>query len=69
MIRQPLDQGIIAAVKAIYKKLMLSKLIRAMDNIEELQRQALAAPRGRKGLRFGCSANVLDACQLLREYD
>ena len=67
-MHQPLDQGIISTLKADYKKRMLTKFIKARDNIEELTRQAEKAKKGRKGLEFGMPATVLDAAELLYEY-
>ena len=67
-IYQPLDQGIIAVIKKRYKTRMLTQLVSAADNFDELQAQAEKIPNGRKGLSYGLPANVLDAANLLKAY-
>ena len=67
-IYQPLDQGIIAVSKKCYKTRMLTQLVSAADNFDELQAQAEKIPNGRKGLSYGLPANVLDAANLLKAY-
>nr|CAH0108968.1 unnamed protein product [Daphnia galeata] len=66
-VHQPLDQGIISAVKINYKMLMLSKFIEAYEDIEHMQQLASQAKKGRKGLNLGCPANILDAGQIIRQ--
>ena len=39
----------------------------AYDNIVELQSQASQQKQGRKGLKHGCAANVLDATTILKQ--
>ena len=65
-IYQPLDQGIIAVIKKRYKTRMLTQLVSAADNFDELQAQAEKIPNGRKGLSYGLLAHVLDAANLLK---
>lgn len=66
-IFQPLDQGIISVIKTRYKSLMLAKMVAASDNYEELQRIAQTAGNGRRGLKYGCPAHVMDAAILIDE--
>ncbi|KZR98898.1 Uncharacterized protein APZ42_005468, partial [Daphnia magna] len=66
-VHQPLDQGIISAVKIDYKKRMLSKFIEAYDDIERIQQLASTIKKGRKGLSVGCPATILDAGQIIRQ--
>ena len=66
-VYQPLDQGIIAAFKAAYKAKMLKKLLNCIDNYNELAAMANRVGNGRKGLRFGHKAHVLDAALIVRE--
>ena len=62
---QPLDQGIISAFKVNYKAEMVSDLVKAYSgNLVELRDNANKAKKGRKGLKVGCSANLLDASRL-----
>ena len=62
---QPIDQGIISAFKVNYKAEMVSALLKAYSgNLETLREMANKAKKGRKGLKVGCSANLLDASRL-----
>lgn len=66
-----MDQGVIAAVKVHYKREMVSKLVKPYSgDIEELGRLAGTTKQGRKGIRLGCKANILDAMGLIKKsYD
>lgn len=66
-IYQPLDQGIIRALKAGYKNRLLSRLVDAVANFDILQALAAQLPAGCAGLQYGCPPHVADACQLLKE--
>ena len=66
-VYQPLDQGVIASQKACYRKLLLMRLVETSELSDELAEEASLAKRGRKGLRYGCPATVLDACQLIKK--
>ncbi len=62
---QPLDQGMISAFKVNYKAEMVSALVKAYSgNLETLREMANKAKKGRKGIKVGCSANLLDASRL-----
>lgn len=65
-VYQPLDQGIIAAFKTNYKREMITKLVEAYAQGENIQEEARNAKRGRKGLRYGCSATLLDAGNIVK---
>lgn len=66
-VYQPLDQGIIASVKAVYKREMVGRLVEAYGKYDELQEVASRAKKGRKGLQFGCPATILDAAQIIQK--
>jgi DDE superfamily endonuclease/Tc5 transposase DNA-binding domain/CENP-B N-terminal DNA-binding domain len=65
-IYQPLDQGIIAVIKTRYKTRMLTQMVNAAENFDELQVEAEKLPNGRKGISYGLPAHVLDAANLLK---
>lgn len=60
-VYQPLDQGIIASQKALYRKFLLTKLVEATELSDELAEEARLAKRGGKGLCYGCALTALDA--------
>ena len=64
---QPLDQGIIAAVKSEYRYRLLTKMVSSVENYEELQSIAQNIPRGRRGLDHGFPPHVIDAAKLIKE--
>ena len=64
---QPLDQGIIAALKTGYKSRLLEKLVEVIGNFEQLQALASQLPAGCAGLRYACPPHVGDACLLLKD--
>ena len=64
---QPLDQGIIAALKTGYKSRLLEKLVEVVGNFEQLQVLASQLPAGCAGLRYECPPHVGDACLLLKD--
>ena len=61
---QPLDQGIISVLKTNYKYKMLFELIKAYANYEQLQNKAIFVTNGKKGLKYGLDAHLLDAANL-----
>lgn len=65
-IFQPLDQGIISILKTQYKYKLLNKVIEAADHYDELQVLAKDVSAGRKGLKYGCPAHVLDAAEIFK---
>ena len=66
-VYQPLDQGIIAALKTGYKSRLLEKVVASVANYNELQGMAKQLPAGSAGLQYGCPAHVGDAVVLLKE--
>jgi hypothetical protein len=60
-IYQPLDQGIIAVIKTRYKTRMLTQMVNAAENFDELQFEAENLPDWRKGISYGLPVHVLDA--------
>ena len=65
---QPMDQGIIAALKSGYRNRLLSRLVEVADNYGDLQAMAKQLPQGSAGLQYGCPPHVLDAITLLKQY-
>ena len=61
-----LDQGIISILKTQYKYQLLNKVIEAADHYDELQVLAKHVSAGRKGLKYGCPAHVLDAAEIFK---
>ena len=45
---------------------LLNKVIEAADHYEELQVLAKDVRAGRKGLKYGCPARVLDAAEIFK---
>ena len=69
-LHQPMDQGVIAALKRRYKARVLENLIAVYDNatsLREAQAKLKKAKRGRVGLRHGRAPNVLDALCIIKE--
>jgi len=64
-VYQPLDQGIISVMKTMYKREVINRLIIAYDQSDALREEARAAKKGTKGLKYGASATVLDAGQIV----
>ena len=63
---QPLDQGIIAAVKTRYKSRLLENLVSAADSYQQLQILAEQLPAGCAGLQYANSPHVSDAMALIK---
>nr|CAH0102900.1 unnamed protein product [Daphnia galeata] len=61
-----LDQGIIAVIKTRYKTRMLTQMVNAAENFDELQVEAEKLPNGKQGISYGLPAHVLDATNLLK---
>ena len=53
-------------IKTRYKTRMLTQMVNAAENFDELQVEAEKLPNGRKGLSYGLPAHVLDAANLLK---
>jgi hypothetical protein len=62
---QPLDQGIISALKRAYRILLVSKLISLIDNWSALQQSAKLLKRGCSGIQQACDPNLLDVALML----
>lgn len=52
-------------MKTMYKREVINRLIIAFDHTEELREEARTAKKGTKGLKYGASATVLDAGQIV----
>ena len=65
-IYQPLDQGIIAALKVRYKSNLLAKLVQTAGN-NTLLALAEQLPAGCAGVKYGCLPHVGDAVTILKE--
>ena len=66
-IYQPLDQGIIATLKAFYKAKLLGRLVSTAPSFTNLQLLAKDLPQGCVGLTYGCPPHVSDATELVKE--
>jgi AcrR family transcriptional regulator len=66
-IYQPLDQGIIATLKAGYKSRVLAGLVGTIENFDLLQTLADQLPAGCAGLKYGRPPHIADAIHLLKE--
>ena len=64
---QPLDQGIIAALKTGYKSRLLLKVVETAESYAGLQVMARQLPNGCAGLQYGSPAHVGDAVMILKE--
>lgn len=56
---QPLDQGIISALKGNYKTSILNECVKTIDNFEEIRR--IKVKNGMGGLKFGKTPNIADS--------
>ena len=66
-IYQPLDQGIIATLKAGYKSRVLASLVGTIEGFDQLQVLADQLPTGCAGLKYGRPPHIADAIYLLKE--
>ena len=66
-VYQPLDQGMIAALKAGYKCRLLASLVDTADRYNELHLLGSQLPAGCAGLKYGFQPHVGDAIDLLRD--
>ena len=66
-IYQPLDQGIIAALKINYRSKLLERLVLNADKFSQLQLLAQQLPAGCAGLDYVCPAHIADAMTILKQ--
>lgn len=66
-VYQPMDQGIIMAVKNHFKSEVLLRLIDAIDQWEAVRDVAKKTKRGHVGLGQGGSANLLDTAEIIHD--
>ncbi len=64
-VHQPMDQGIIAALKAGYKSKFLHIMVRNLDNYDQLRQLGTTLPAGIRGLNHAYPPNLLDAASLV----
>ncbi len=62
-VHQPMDQGIIAALKAGYK----SKFLHMVRNYDQLRQLGTTLPAGIRGLNHAYPPNLLDAASLVHQ--
>jgi DDE superfamily endonuclease/Tc5 transposase DNA-binding domain len=62
---QPLDQGILRALKCIYKKQLTLTLLELVDSWDEKRARGSKKRRGCAGLAYGYPAHLLDAAELV----
>ena len=66
-VHQPMDQGIIAALKCCYRYQLLKKILQNFENREERRRASAKMLAGTAGLDEGREAHLYDAQILLHE--
>ena len=66
-IYQPLDQGIIAALKLEYKYAVLSKLVKNVERYDDLFEMASQLPSGRRELDYCQPPHYLDAAKVIKK--
>ena len=64
---QPMDMGVIAALKLQYKSRLLQRISANIENRKALREQAKNMKGGTKGLDEGHEPHVLDVCELLSD--
>lgn len=64
-VYQPMDQGIIRAIKVHARADLLSQVIETMHNRDELRTLGYKQKEGMRGLKYAHAAHVLDAIQIL----
>lgn len=67
-IHQPCDQGLIGAIKARYKKVLLQRTFRTIDNWKDVRDRAanLKKVSGTRGLDDGHTPHLLDVATMVR---
>ena len=66
-VYQPLDQGIISALKAKYKAKVLENLVGTANSFEQFQLMATHLPGGCSGLAYGNPPHISDAICIVKE--
>lgn len=66
-VHQPMDMGIIAAVKVRYRHILLRRTADVLDTREELRELYKNRTSGTRGLSEGYQAHVLDALEILQD--
>ena len=66
-VHQPMDQGIIAALKRKYKSKMLHAMVKNLERYDELRAVGESLPVGVRGLNHAYPPNLLDAATLAHE--
>ena len=64
---QPMDQGIIAYVKNIYKRMVAEALLDVLENWDDLRELGKSMKPGTAGLSFRHPAHLMDAAQFVNE--
>ena len=66
-IHQPMDVGVIAALKARYRASLLARILEILPERQQLRECAKNLPKGMKGIAEGHDAHVLDAASILKD--
>jgi hypothetical protein len=66
-IFQPMDQGVLIALKKRFRLRMLKEIVSNMETLAPRRAEARAKPAGTAGLADGVDANVGDVCRILKE--
>ena len=64
---QPLDQGVLNALKLKFRTKVLQKIVANMDTLASRQDAARTMRPGTAGLEHGVDANVADVCRIIRD--
>ena len=64
-LHQPMDMGIISAWKRKYKSLILTEIVRKLENLTELRAQAHQPRAEMRGMSHGCDPNILDMAEMV----
>lgn len=62
---QPMDAGIIAALKARYRKELLSRMLNNVDDFETLREVGSKITTGKRGLEYASTPHMLDVAQIV----
>ncbi len=66
-VHQPMDQGIIAALKRRYKRQLLQVMVRNLEKHDELRQLGASMAAGVRGIQHAYPANLLDASTMAHE--
>lgn len=62
---QPLNMGVLIALKTVARKVMLLQIIANLEHFEEIRALNEKQPNGMRGIDYGFPAHVLDATRAI----